>query len=222
MKYRFLILFALLSSLFSKPLVEENSIHPLVDNNDWKMIEVFDDGVRLYEKQLGQKSLKAYRIETETEINKEKLVNLFESVQNYREILPSAKNITFDIIDNQKTVITAYQHIEIPLINNRHYFYKLYRSNEDQDYSYWQLIQVDDQLHEQILNKNNLRANPIKLTKGAGVYRVVTETGKNIVQYSLFLDSEGRIPEFIANGANKRGLINMFRDILNYSEKVGS
>jgi hypothetical protein len=218
MKYKFLLLLLLTVSLLANVLVEENSIGQLLHNDEWQLVRQFEDGVRLYEKSLNTDRLKAYRVETETTIAKEKLLQAFENVEAYETVLKSAGNITFDTIETDEKIITAYQHIEIPLLNDRHYTYKMVKNDGLRDYSYWQLIEMNDRLKSMLFQKHRFAMNAVPLNNGAGVYRVIETNESNIVQYSLYLDPAGNIPGFLANAANKNGLVNMFRDLLQHSE----
>ncbi len=213
MKYKLPLLILLLSLGFSRPLHENSVLSPLLQKDDWQLIEHFDDGIRLYQRQMNNSVLLAYKVEVESQLSKEKLYSVFEQVSNYTQIIKSAKNITFGTIRNEKQTVLAYQYIDIPLLNNRYYTYELYKSQHDQDYSYWQLTEnagIDKPVNEK----------DIKLNDGAGLYRVIPLDGKNKVQYSLYLDPKGKIPAFLANRANRIGLVNMFRDLLIHAEKT--
>jgi len=219
MRYK-LLLTVLISvvSLFSRTLIENDAIHRLLHNDQWQLVKEFDDGIRLYEKDLEHLQLKAYRVETKTAIAKERLLQAFENVDQYQRVLKSAKNITFDTIEKNDKTITAYQHLEIPLLNNRHYTYKLFKNEGRRDYSYWQLIDMNDRFRNILKQKYDFAVDAVTLNNGAGVYRVIESNEENIVQYSLYLDTAGNIPGFLANAANKSGLVNMFRDLLRHSE----
>ncbi|MFP4547270.1 MAG: hypothetical protein ACLFQM_04005 [Fidelibacterota bacterium] len=218
MKYKLMILFGLIVNLWASSQVDTHYLKPLIEDSDWKLEKTYEDGVRLFFKEIKQFNLKAYRVEKATTAATNTLLSAFENVDQYDRILTSAKNITFDTIEKTQEKALAYQHIDIPLISNRHYFYKMYKSNSKQKYAYWQLTEVDQDFLNRVADKHDLESRPVKLKTGAGVYRVKESGNETIAQYSLFLDPEGNIPSFLTNMANKNGLVNMFRDLLKYSE----
>ncbi len=218
MKYKLMILFGLIVNLLASSQMDNHYLDPLIEDSDWKLEKTYEDGVRLFSKEIKRFKLNAYRVEKPTSAAKSKLLSAFENVDQYDRILTSAKNIIFDTIEKTQEKALAYQHIDIPLINNRHYFYKMYNSNSRQEYAYWQLTEVDQFFLNRVADKHNLESMPVKLKTGAGVYRVKESGNKTIAQYSLFLDPEGNIPSFLTNMANKNGLVNMFRDLLKHSE----
>ncbi|MBN2279223.1 MAG: hypothetical protein JXQ65_01450 [Candidatus Marinimicrobia bacterium] len=219
MKDKILIVLVMVASIFAKEMNEENTIGPLLQDTGWRLTETFEDGVRLYEKIIPGLDLKAYRVEVDTEINGSLLLQSFESVDKYPSILVSAKNITFDTIEQNDEYIKAYQHIDIPFISNRQYFYRLFKNNGERDYSWWSLAERNLTLEKLMLEKHRLDDDVVYLNKGAGVYRVIRNEENSTVHYSLFLDPEGSIPGFMANRVNRSGLVNMFRDLLQYSKQ---
>lgn len=218
MKYKLLFVLSLFINLWATNQLEQSFLSPLVNDSNWQLLETYDDGVRLYSKKIETYNLNAYRVEKPTTAKKDALMQVFEKVENYDQILTSAGNITFDTIEKTEEKALAYQHIDIPIINNRHYFYHMYKSNDNQDYAFWQLTEVDRSLVSEVIKKHNLDQEPVKLKTGAGIYQVKETGNQTIAQYSLFLDPEGNIPSFLANMANKNGLVNMFRDLLKYTE----
>lgn len=219
MNYKLMLIVFIFVHLWATNQVENDYLSLLDNDNNWKLVERYDDGIRLYSKEIKRFNLRAYRVEKSTNAQKDALLSAFETVENYDKILTSAKNITFNTIEKSEQKVLAYQHINIPLISNRHYFYHMFISGDERDYAFWQLTEVKQDILNRVIDKHKLNNTPVKLKTGAGIYRVKESDNQTIAQYSLFLDPEGDLPAFLGNMANKSGLVNMFRDLLKYTEQ---
>src|SRR6056297_2578866 len=142
MKFKFLIILTLTANIWATNTIQDSYLAPLIDDEDWQLVETYNDSVRLYSKEIKSFNLKAYRVEKQTTADRNSLLSAFENVDQYSQILASASNITFATIEKNESRTLAYQHISIPLINNRHYFYHLFKSTPQQEYAYWQLTEV--------------------------------------------------------------------------------
>lgn len=197
------------------------NINSLIQDSGWERIHSFDDSVQVYEKHLQHLNLKAYRVLKRTNINAGTLFSVFESIDKYENVLKSAQNIDFETLEFEGDTIYGYQHINIPIVKDRHYVYQMVKNSVNSEFAYWILQDEGVKFKEFIEKKSASKNNPIYLDEGTGVFKVVPNSDRtNIVSYSLYMDPGGNLPNFLINMINERGLVNMFRDVIDEANRM--
>lgn len=215
-----LLFFLLLGGFVLLSRLNASDIAELSNTKNWELIHNFDDSVRVYQKHIQNKNLKAYRVSKTTDIDPLILYSVFENIENYETVIKSANNIDFEAIEVQGDTIFGYQHINAPIIKDRHYVYKMIRHNDEAGYAYWRLVDRESRFKEYIAKKYQRTGKPIYLSNGTGVFQVKKNNGSNVVSYSLYMDPGGSLPGFLVNMINERGLVNMFRDVIKEANRL--
>ena len=148
------------------------------------------------------------------------LFSVFENIDKYEKVLKSAQNIDFETLEFEGDTIYGYQHINIPIVKDRHYVYQMVKHSVNSEFAYWILQDESVKFEEFIQKKSASKNNPIYLDEGTGVFKIVPGSDTNIVSYSLYMDPGGSLPNFLINMINERGLVNMFRDVLKEAHRL--
>lgn len=149
------------------------------------------------------------------------LFSVFENIDKYEKVLKSAQNIDFETLEFEGDTIYGYQHINIPIVKDRHYVYQMVKHSVNSEFAYWILQDEGVKFEEFIQKKSSSKNNPIYLDEGTGVFKIVPGSDRtNIVSYSLYMDPGGSLPNFLINMINERGLVNMFRDVIKEAHRL--
>ena len=139
--------------------------------------------------------------------------NIFETIlniDNYNQVISNKKIFTEEI--NVRTVsdtLYGYQKITnlIPFVKNRQIIFKMFKVGDNR--LDWKLLDKDDSLFDKY------RQNSKKiLSYGAGSWQI--QDNKLIHYY--YINPELKLPDFLINKAAERSVINIFKDVLNFSQ----
>ena len=139
--------------------------------------------------------------------------NIFETIlniDNYNQVISNKKIFTEEI--NVRTVsdtLYGYQKITnlIPFVKNRQIIFKMFKVGDIR--LDWKLLDKDDSLFDKY------RQNSKKiLSYGAGSWQI--QDNKLIHYY--YINPELALPDFLINKAAERSVINIFKDVLNFSQ----
>ena len=139
--------------------------------------------------------------------------NIFETIlniNNYNQVISNKKIFTEEI--NVRTVsdtLYGYQKITnlIPFVKNRQIIFKMFQVGDNR--LDWKLLDKDDSLFDKY------RQNSKKiLSYGAGSWQI--QDNKLIHYY--YINPELKLPDFLINKAAERSVINIFKDVLNFSQ----
>lgn len=218
-----LLSFLFLASFIWLSRASETDLVALSNDQNWELIHNFDDSIKVYRKHIAHRDLNAYRVLKNTNAAAPILYRVFENIENYDQVIKSAKNIDFAALEVEGDTIYGYQNIQInvPFIKNRHYVYQMVKHNPNTDYAYWVLVDQSNGFEDFISKKYESTGKPLYLSQGTGVYKVnPNRAGTQRVSYSLYMDPGGNLPNFLINMINERGLVNLFRDVLKEAEKI--
>ena len=139
--------------------------------------------------------------------------NIFETIlniDNYNQVISNKKIFTEEI--NVRTLpdtLYGYQKITnlIPFVKNRQIIFKMFKIGDNR--LDWKLLDKDDSLFDKY------RQNSKKiLSYGAGSWQI--QDNKLIHYY--YINPELKLPDFLINKAAERSVINIFKDVLNFSQ----
>jgi len=217
-------LFLMLAVLNANNLATNEALIPhLKANQNWESVKQLSEGAQLYHKNIPNLELAAIRISDTVALAPELLIQVFEDVPNYQQFLKSASAIVFDVINVSPATIIGYQYLQIPLLKNRHYLYKMVRASKDQpadtQSAHWTLIPPQNSYQDFLQQKISAYGEPVYLHQGAGLFKVTPlPNGKTKVSYSLFMDPGGNLPGFLIQMVNEQGIVNLLRDVIDEAE----
>ena len=136
-------------------------------------------------------------------------------VENYDGILSNNNSLQSRVIRRSKTGLIGYQYIkiDIPLFDDREYFFQMNHS-EFGDYDsntlcHWVILDANP-----INDINGIIKGATYLSFGAGIWKAeATSSNKHKISYRLYIDPGGSIPNFLIDMINKQSIVGLFRDI---------
>ena len=139
--------------------------------------------------------------------------NIFETIlniDNYNQVISNKKIFTEEInIRTLSDTLYGYQKITnlIPFVKNRQIIFKMFKIGDNR--LDWKLLDKDDSLFDKY--RQNSKKN---LSYGAGSWQI--QDNKLIHYY--YINPELKLPDFLINKAAERSVINIFKDVLNFSQ----
>lgn len=204
------------------PAVDSAGLLPyLADDAGWSRLKITPDGQTLYRKDL-QVTFPALKIEQEVAVAPEVVMAVFNDIENYPAFFKSASRATFRVLRREGQRVDAYQHLNVPLLADRHYLFRLNGpqplSNTTGQSASWVVLDPAAEYGSEIDLARNQQPNLIYLRYGAGQLRVEpTAAGLTRISYRLILDPGGRLPLFLVEMLNEKGLTGLFRDVIDES-----
>ena len=139
--------------------------------------------------------------------------NIFETIlniDNYNQVISNKKIFTEEI--NARTLsdtLYGYQKITnlIPFVKNRQIIFKIFKVNNNR--LDWKLLNIGDSLFD----KYRERKSKI-LSYGAGSWEI---QGNQLIHY-YYINPEIKLPYFLIKKTAERSVINIFKDVLNFSQ----
>ena len=202
--------------------IDHNShfLEELNSEKNWQFVELTDDSISISIKYIKDNIINALKVEKKTNLSLEKIENIIFDIGSYYKVLTNAHAIKTQILNEYDKSKIAHQLIEvdIPFFDNREYIFEInlgsFDFESDEILVYWKILPPDNTNFQNILNKDN-----ISLNKGAGIWKYKPiDKNTNIVQYTLFLDPEGYLPQFIIDMLNKNSMVTLFRDVINHAK----
>ena len=78
----------------------------------------------------------------------------------------------------------------------------------------------DNSIEWYLIDNSSKQTDAVYLNAGAGYWLFEKKNGVSYITYSLYMDVGGHIPKFLDNQLNYNGILNVFRDVLNYSNNI--
>ena len=187
----------------------------LYNDRDWSLIETTAEGISIEVKQIKGIPVKAVKVSQVLEIDPEILASVIEDVSNYGRFLTSASAMECDLLASSENELVGYQYVDIPLISDRVYAFKMYRPRGDASRVDWELIPQATLINYQV----NERAG-VYIDYGVGSWSMNKRSdGKYEVSYRLVMDPGGWIPDTISDYFNRVSIAGIFKDALVESQR---
>ena len=223
--FRILLIFVvqLVFARSEKNNIEPNELYILLEaSKGWVMNDEIE-GYKLFSKKIEDQDLSAVMVTYETSIPLLSIQEVLMDVENYESFLSSSSKMVTKQLKKDDTAVVGYQFIPInfPLMNDRHYCFKLIKNEINAENSKtlvkWFLLDEDQELLDAQLSNNT---NPIYLKYGAGLWLVDSiDKSKVKISYRLFMDPGGSIPNFLTEKINEISIINLFKDVIAEAER---
>ena len=215
-----LILFSFCYTLENSIDLNIHFLEELYSEKNWQFVELTDDSISIIIKYLNDNIMNALKVEKKTKLSLKKIENIIFDIGNYYKVLTNAHVIKTQILNEYDNSKIAHQLIEadIPFFDNREYIFEInlgsFDLESDKTLVYWKILPPDNTNFQNILSKDNT-----SVSKGAGIWKYKPiDKNTNLVQYILFLDLEGYLPQFIIDMLNKNSMVTLFRDVINHAK----
>jgi len=212
---KILILITLVSTIFANDVTSLQSIKDIIHiETGWENIEMFDNGISVSVKEIPNIPVKAVMISQHVDIDPLTIVDIIEDIDNYDNILKSAKSSISTLLFQNDEGTYAHQYLGLKYVRDRHYAFKLYRPFENYNRIDWELIPED--IFNSINEASDLNTSGVYVDIGYGSWVVKKIGNKNIeVSYRLVMHPGGSVPNFVTDYINKVTIVDLFKDVIN-------
>ena len=190
----------------------------LYDSNNWDLVESREDGISVAEKEIEGIAVKAVMVSQTINIDPETLAEVIEDIANYGRFLSSAPGMEATLLKDNSDHIIGYQHVEVPLISDRVYAFKMFRPDTTETRVDWELI-PQNMLDGFTINKRS----GVYIDVGVGSWSMYKRSdGKYDVSYRLVMDPGGWLPGSVSDYFNRVSIVGIFKDAIIETERRGS
>ncbi len=223
--FKMILFLGILVLGISSPAFSKESLRPLLlEDANWTFKKESKEGYQIYSRAMPGYNLNAVRVAALTSHSPKLLLEIIHDIPNYGAFLKSASAIDFGIVKTAEDHIIGYQHINIPIVSNRHYLYRFDLDTLPQKGEYisgWELISADVPEYQSFISEMTGKYGAsVYLDDGEGIFRIrPAENGLWEISYSLYMDIGGRIPGFVMEFVNVEGITGLVRDLLNEADQ---
>ena len=190
----------------------------LYNSKNWTLVESREDGISVAEKDITGIAVKAVKVSQIVEINPETLAQVIEDIANYGQFLNSAPGMEAILLNDNSDHIIGYQYVEVPLISDRVYAFKMFRPDTSETRVDWELI-PQDMLGGYTINERS----GVYIDVGVGSWSMNKRPdGKYDVSYRLVMDPGGWIPGSVSDYFNRVSIVGIFKDAIIETERRGA
>jgi len=199
------ITFASPSVLSEKLYTEEN----------WIQVKSTIDGIIVAEQEIPGLSVKAVKVSQVVDVDPETLARVIEDISNYGQFLKSAPGMEATLLADNENHIIGYQYVDVPLISDRVYAFKMFRPDTSETRVDWELM-PQNSLGGFTVNERS----GVYIDVGVGSWSMNKRPdGKYDVSYRLVMDPGGWIPDTISDYFNRVSIVGIFKDALIETER---
>lgn len=193
-------------------------IEKLYDEKNWTQVETTEEGISISVKEINGVSVKAVKVTQLVEINPEILAQVIEDLENYDQFLRSAPGVKGSLLRKSEDYIIGYQHIDVPLIADRKYAFKMFRPDSASSRVDWELV-PQKELNGLAINERS----GTYIDVGVGSWSTnKQEDGRYIVSYRLVMDPGGWIPDSVSDYINRVSIVGILKDAIIETERRSS
>lgn len=205
---RFMVLGSLLPQILTAtPAILSQTLH---SEEDWSLVETTEDGISIAEKEIEGISVKAVMVSQIVTLDPAVLAEVIEDVSNYRRFLRSTSAMECELLGINEAERIGYQYVDIPLISDRVYAFKMYRPHGDASRVDWELLPQASLVQYQVSERPG-----VYIYYGVGSWSMLQRPdGKYDVSYRLVMNPGGWIPDSISDYFNRVSIVGIFQDAL--------
>ena len=190
----------------------------LYNGENWSLVESTEDGISITEKKIEGIAVKAVKVSQVVDIDPEALAQVIEDLSNYGQFLTSAPGMECTLLKDNEDHIIGYQYVEIPLISDRVYAFKMFRPEPTETRVDWELM-PQNSLGDFTINERS----GVYIDVGVGSWSMNKRPdGKHDVSYRLVMDPGGWIPDSVSDYFNRVSIVGIFKDALIETERRNS
>ena len=187
----------------------------LYNGKNWNLVESTEDGISIAEKEIEGISVKAVKVSQVINIDPETLAQVIEDIANYGQFLLSAPGMEATLLKDSNDHIIGYQYVEVPLISDRVYAFKMFRPDSTETRVDWELI-PQNMLGDYTINERS----GVYIDVGVGSWSMNKRPdGKYDVSYRLVMDPGGWLPGSVSDYFNRVSIVGIFKDAIIETER---
>ena len=211
------ILYSLItiSVIISNPPNNQILLDILKDNNHWVVINSRADSIQVYEKNIPNMELNALKVEKVISFKRDLIENIIMDINKYPNIMSNEDMISLNLGEGNN-IIFGYNHFSFPfpLINDRHYFFKLIK--ESKTTISWTLLSKQEvNSSRKLISTLNNQPNAVYIEYGAGLWKLEPISDNlSKISYSLYMDSGGHLSSDLNDFFNSQSIITLFKSVL--------
>jgi hypothetical protein len=203
----YLIISIIVTSVSLANNYNEELISVLFDDSGWQLKEMQDE-TSIYTKNIEDITLDAIMVSKTISFPAQHTLDIIKNIKNYNTTLVNSSNVKTEFISNNNDKIIAFQSIEIPILSDLYYFFKMYDNTDLGNSVVWILEDSDQYLSEQVSKKG------FALEVGCGGWDYIDNgDGTFKVNYRLIMDITG-YPRWAVNYINYYSILNVFNDVV--------
>lgn len=201
------LLFSVMLALHAQVIMDQ-----LYNEQEWVAVETTKEGIFIAEKKIPGISVKAVRVSQVLDLDPETIASVVEDVSNYNRFLNSAGGLDCRLLEKQEFSLVGYQHVQVPMISDRSYAFRMFRPDPAETRVDWQLIPEGDLETINVPDELSNRGS-VYIDVGAGSWSM-EEVGEGLYQvsYRLIMDPGGWIPNRVSDYFNRVSIVNIFKD----------
>lgn len=207
---------------FSLPLMTLASpavlAEKLYNENTWDLVEETPEGITVSERDIEGIAVKAVKVSQDVNIDPEILAQVIEDITNYGRFLKSAPGMECNLLEKNDDHILGYQYVEVPVISDRVYAFKMFRPDTTATRVDWELVPQADLGNYSINERSG-----VYIDVGVGSWSMnKREDGTYSVSYRLVMDPGGWIPGSVSDYFNRVSIVGIFKDAIIETERRSS
>jgi len=190
----------------------------LYDDDRWTLVESTEEGISVAEQEIEGLDVKAVMVSQTIDVDPEILAQVIEDLANYGQFLTSASGMECTLLAENDDHIVGYQYVEVPLISDRVYAFKMFRPDTAETRVDWVLMPQNS------LGSLNINARSgVYIDVGVGSWSMNKRSdGKYDVSYRLVMDPGGWIPDSVSDYFNRVSIVGIFKDAILETERRSS
>lgn len=187
----------------------------LYTERDWSLVETTDEGISIHVKPVSGVAVPAVKVSQVLDIDPEVLARVIEDVSNYGRFLTSASAMECELLEVGDYDLVGYQYVDIPLISDRVYAFRMFRPDTSSTRVDWELL-PQSSLKAYAINERS----GVYIDYGVGSWSMNKRAdGRYDVSYRLLMDPGGWIPDTISDYFNRVSILGIFKDAIIETEK---
>ena len=202
---------------YSNSYGDKHFLKILNSEKHWEVINTTEDSIIISIKHFDDYEINALKVQKKTNISLNKITETIYDIDNYDRLLTNSNTIKTQLINENQKFKIAHQLIEvnIPFFDNREYVFQInkgsFNPSIEKILCYWEILEYSNEFKDIFNNQN------IVLNEGAGIWKYQPiDKNNNIIEYILFLNPGGFIPQIMIDMLNKNSMVTLFRDVMNY------
>ena len=208
---------------FSTLIISDDNLlllKSLENNEDWSLIDIRKDSIRVYEKRVDGMDLSALKVEKIIDFNPKLIFETIMDINNYPYVMENP-DVTSFIIGQRDNMIYAYNHFPVPLpfIEDRHYIFKIKQTSDTQ--INWHLVDYMEVKSsprlKSIIDKNS---SAVYMDYGAGLWEIeILTESLSQASYILYMDAGGSLTNNLNDLFTSQSIIDLYKSIFKESNK---
>ncbi|MEE9166430.1 MAG: hypothetical protein V3U24_03075 [Candidatus Neomarinimicrobiota bacterium] len=214
----FWLIFLLSPSLWVVGQSSSEILAELYRESGWTEVAFTHGDMRVFNKEVENFGIPAIMVKKTAPVSSGAMASAIEDVANYTRFLEDVYLERSDLLKRDPKVIEGYHLLDLPLISDRHYVYRMSRKGDSSDGSIryeWTLVPRNSENRSFLDSMDAVHGTPVYVGENVGGWEIqrLPEGGIE-VSYRLLIDPAGRVPDFLMARANRVTAPRMVRGMI--------